>query len=209
MPRQSYSEADTTAINFVSILKSDTRNIIAAIRFNPRDTFLEHDIQPQLADLLRHQGACIAIQLPRQNPSVAIDQFHAAEFLQVHHRLGGLQTQQTSSDGDARLALVPRRELKQALQVGDGPVDKDPVGIVAGDVRGKDGIRACGEHQDVVRDLLAGGCLDQFVVRVDLCDTRVEVVIEGAIFERGILLLLVTNFPDFWPFLFSLPIPQD
>lgn len=197
MPRLSYSKANTTAINSLSILKGNPSNIIAVIRFNPGDTFLEQDIQSQLADLLRHQGARIAIQLPRQDPSVAIYQFYAAELLQVHHRLGGLQTQEASSDGDGRLALVTRREFEQALQVGDGSVDKDPVGIVAGGGRWKDGIGASGEHQDVVRDFLAGGRLDQFVIRVDLCDARVEVVIEGAIFERGILLPLATILPDF------------
>lgn len=75
------------------------------------------------------------------------------------------------------------REVDQSLQIGDGAVDEDPLGIVAGRVCWKDGVRSCGENEDVVWDGVAGGCLDGLVAGVDLGDACVEVVVEGTFFE--------------------------
>lgn len=75
------------------------------------------------------------------------------------------------------------RKVDQSLQIGDGAVDEDSLGIMTGRMCWKDGIRSCSENEDIVWDRVAGGCLDGLVAGVDLGDARVEVVVEGTLFE--------------------------
>lgn len=80
-----------------------------------------------------------------------------------------------------------RREVDETLQIGDGTVDKDAVGIVAGGMCGKNSIGTCGEYENVVGEGLAGGCLNGLGDWGDLGDSGAEMVVEGALLERSVL----------------------
>lgn len=73
------------------------------------------------------------------------------------------------------------------LEVGDGAVDEDTFGVVAGGMPREDGIASCGEDEDVVGDFFTGGAGDGFGGRVDGCYEGVEVVGEGPIWDSLVL----------------------
>lgn len=69
-----------------------------------------------------------------------------------------------------------RRKSNQPLEVVDGAVHKNALGVVAWRVAGEDGIGAGGEDEDVVRDGKARGGGDGFGGGVDGGDEGGEVV---------------------------------
>lgn len=79
------------------------------------------------------------------------------------------------------------RECYEVLQIFDCAVDEDAFGVVAGCVSGEEGIGAGCQDEDVVRDCFARGGRDCFLIGMYLGDFGVEVVIEGAFWDGGIL----------------------
>jgi hypothetical protein len=90
--------------------------------------------------------------LPGQDPLVAIDQFDMAEIFQIGHGLGRFQAKQTSSDRNSCFALVFGCEFNEVLEILDRAVYENSLGIVAGGVCWKDGIRASCKDENIIGD---------------------------------------------------------
>lgn len=71
-----------------------------------------------------------------------------------------------------------RSELDQTLQVLDGSVNENALGIVAGGMCRKNGIGASGKNKDIVGYYVVCRGLDCFVLGEDVGDSGAEVVVE-------------------------------
>jgi hypothetical protein len=55
----------------------------------------------------------------------------------------------------------------------------------------KECIRACRQDENSICDFIASGSRNSFIFDIDLCDAGVEVVVQGARWNIGILCLLL------------------
>ncbi len=161
--------------------------MVSVVDVNPAHSLAQEHVQAQLSNLLDDQAPGIAIQLPRQYPSISFDQFDFTKLFEIHHRLGRLQPEQTTTDHGTRRTLDRFRELDQLLQIFNGPVHEDALRVVSRRMSWQDRVRASGQHEDIIGNGITLRGHDNLMLRVDLSDHGVKVIVERARRQIGVL----------------------
>lgn len=175
-----YREADGRARHLLAVLEDHARDVVVAlpVRGDPRDPLRQHDVDAQLHYFLDDEVPGRGVELPAQQPAVPLDQLYLVVAFQVVHGGRRLETQQPAADHGAHRPPTDRAEVDEPLQVIYSAVHEDAVRVVARRVSRQHGVRARGEHQDVVRHDLAARARHRLACRVDLRDQGVEVIVE-------------------------------
>jgi hypothetical protein len=160
-----------------SILKRNPCDAVVLVNVDPRHWFLEENIQTQGADLLYKHGTSILVQLTTYDPLIPLDQLNLAEFIQIHQSFRGFGPKQSTADNDTSRASLRCSKFDESLKISNRAIDENAIGIMARYFPREDSIGPGRKHENIVRDFILIGSLDEFGIRVNRSHECVEVVV--------------------------------